>query len=80
MNTERLLTQLVEIEQAMDILEPAELRSMLCEAQETVLELEKQMIDVLLDYESLQLLMDFSRRPALSDLPEREVPGKYSVN
>jgi hypothetical protein len=80
MNTARLITQLLEIEQALGKVETARIRGMLFEAQESVLELEKQMIEVLTDYEGLQMLMDFSRNASVSALPERDIPAKLLVN
>ncbi len=81
MNTAHLIAQLLEIEQAVGKLEPARLRSMVFEAEETVLELEKQMIDLLLENESVQLLMEFSRRTSpVSEMPETKAPEKFLVN
>jgi len=80
MNTARLITQLLEIEQALGKVEPTRIRGMLFEAQESVLELEKQMIEILTDYEGLQMLMDFSRNAAASTLPDAEIPAKLLVN
>jgi hypothetical protein len=56
------------------------IRGMLFEAQESVLELEKQMIEILTDYEGLQMLMEFSRNAASSALPDREIPAKMLLN
>ncbi len=80
MNTARLITQLLEIEQALGKIEAPRIRGMLFEAQESVLELEKQMIEILTDYEGLQMLMEFSRNAAGSALPEREIQAKLLVN
>jgi len=81
MNTAYLITQLLEIEQAIGKLEPAQIRSMVFEAEESVLELEKQMIEILLENESVQMLMDYSlRSPSVSALPEAETPEKFLVN
>jgi hypothetical protein len=81
MNTAHLIAQLLEIEQAIGKLEPARIRSMVFEAEETVLDLEKQMIDILLESESVQLLMDFSRRTSpLSEMPVARTPEKFLVN
>ena len=80
MNTARLITQLLEIEQALGKIETPRIRGMLFEAQESVLELEKQMIEILTDYEGLQMLMEFSRNAAGSALPEREIQAKLLVN
>ena len=80
MNTARLITQLLEIEQALGTIETPRIRGMLFEAQESVLELEKQMIEILTDYEGLQMLMEFSRNSAGSARPKREIPAKLLVN
>jgi hypothetical protein len=80
MNTAHLITQLLEIEQAIGKVEPDRIRGMIFEAEESVLEIEKQMIEILTDYESLQMLMDFSRRSSASALPEHAAPDKFLVN
>jgi len=80
MNTARLITQLLEIEQALDNVDATRIRGMLFEAQESILELEKQMIQVLSDYEGLQMLMEFSRNSWNSTAPSAERPGKFLVN
>jgi hypothetical protein len=80
MNTARLITQLLEIEQALGKVETPRIRGMLFEAQESVLELEKQMIEILTDYEGLQMLMEFSRNAAGSTLSQKEIPAKLLVN
>jgi len=80
MNTARMITQLLEIEQALGKVETPRIRGMLFEAQESVLELEKQMIEILTDYEGLQMLMEFSRNAASSALPDREIPAKMLLN
>lgn len=80
MNTARLITQLLEIEQAIGKVDPARIRGMLFEAEESVLELEKQMIEILTDYEGMQMLMEFSRNAIGSALPEKAIPAKLLVN
>ncbi len=80
MNTARLINQLLEIERALGHLDTARIRGMLFDAEETVLDLEKQMIQIMTDYEGVQMLMDFSRNSANSILPEAEVPAKLRVN
>lgn len=80
MNTARLIAQLLEIEQSLGTVEPARIRGMLFEAQESVLEMEKQMIEILTDYEGLQMLMEFSRNSAISTLPTGQTPPKLLVN
>jgi hypothetical protein len=81
MNTAHLIAQLLDIEQAVGKVEPARIRGMLFEAEATVLELEKQMIEILTDYEGLQMLMDFSRRAnSPSALPDPAIPEKFFVN
>lgn len=80
MNTARLISQLLDVEQALGKLEPARIRGMLFEAQESVLELEAQMIQILSDYESLQMLMDFSRHSWDSAVPAARTPEKMLVN
>lgn len=80
MNTARLITQLLEIEQALGKIETPRIRGMLFEAQESVLELEKQMIEILTDYEGLQMLMEFSRNAVSSTMSAKETPAKLLVN
>ena len=80
MNTARLIAQILEIEQAVGTLEPARIRCMLFEVEESVLELEKQMIEILTDYEGLQMLMEFSHRSGESALPDVESSAKHLVN
>ena len=80
MNTARLITQLLEIEQALGNVETTRIRGMLFEAQESVLNLEKQMIQILSDYEGLQMLMEFSRHSWDSTVPNAETPGKLLIN
>jgi hypothetical protein len=80
MNTARLITQLLEIEQALGKVEAARIRGMLFEAQESVLELEKWMIQVLTDYEGLQMLIEFNRNAGSSSLLESDRPAKLLLN
>lgn len=80
MNTARLIQQLLDIEKALGHVETARIRGMLFEAEESVLDLEKQMIEMMTDYEGLQLLMDFSHNAANSTLPEAETPAKMLLN
>jgi hypothetical protein len=80
MNTAHLIAQLLEIEQAVGKVDPARIRCMVFEAEETVLALEKHMIEILTDYEGLQLLTEFSRRTSPAALPEPTAPEKFSVN
>jgi hypothetical protein len=80
MNTARLISQLLEIEQALDKVETGRIRGMLFEAQESVLNLEKHMIQILSDYEGLQMLMEFSRNSWDSTVPAADTPGKMLVN
>lgn len=80
MNTARLINQLLEIERALGHVETASIRGMLFEAEESVLDLERQMIQIMTDYEGVQMLMDFSRNSANSIMPDAEVPAKRRVN
>ena len=80
MNTARLISQLLEVEQALGKVDTASIRGMLFEAQESVLELEKQMIQMLSDYEGLQMLMEFSRHSWDSTVPEARTPEKLLIN
>jgi len=80
MNTARLIDQLLQIEQSLGKLETARIRGMIFEAQESVLELEKQMIEVLTDYEGLKMLIEFSRNSWDSVVPAAEAPAKFLVN
>lgn len=79
MNTARLISQLLEIEQALGKVDNGTIRGMLFEAQESVLNLEKQMIQILSDYEGLQMLMEFSRNSWDSTVPAADT-GKFLVN
>ena len=80
MNTARLITQLLEIEQALGKVDTPRIRGMLFEAQESVLDLEKQMIEILTDYEGMQMLMEFSRNAAASSIPDKQMPAKLLLN
>ncbi|MFP5227985.1 MAG: hypothetical protein ACLGXA_10170 [Acidobacteriota bacterium] len=80
MNTARLITQLLEIERALGHVETSRIRGMLFEAEESVLELEKQMLQIMTDCEGLQMLMEFSRNSAESMLQETDTPAKLLVN
>jgi len=80
MNTARLINQLLEIEQSLGKVEIARIRGMLFEAQESILDLERQMIEVLTDYEGLKMLMEFSRNSWDSVVPAAETPAKFLVN
>jgi hypothetical protein len=80
MNTAHLITQLVEIEKAIGKIDPARIRSMVFEAEESILQIEQQMIDLLLENDSLQQRLDNRQRPSLSDLPEPRVPEKFFIN
>jgi hypothetical protein len=53
----------------------------LSEIEEAVLEIEQQMIEILIENESLRQQMEFSERAAsASDLPEPRAAAKYFVN
>ena len=80
MNTARLINQLLEIEQALDHLDAASIRGMIFDAQESVLAIERQMIEMMTDYEGLRMLMEFSRNSAASPLAEADMPAKMLVN
>ncbi len=80
MNTARLINQLLEIERALGHVETTRIRGMLFEAEESVLDLEKQMIQIMTDYEGVQMLMEFSHQSANSTLVEAEIPAKLRVN
>lgn len=80
MNTARLINQLLEIERALGHVETATIRGMLFDAEESVLDLEKQMIQIMSDYEGVQMLMDFSRNSPNPMLPEAKSPAKLRVN
>jgi len=45
-----------------------------------LLQIEQQMIDLLLENDSLQQRLDNRQRPSLSDLPEPRVPEKFFIN
>lgn len=80
MTTAHLIAQLLDIEKAIGNVEPTRIRGMLFEAEESVLQLEKQMIEVLTDYQGLQMLMDFTSRTSPAALPEPVIPEKFFVN
>ena len=76
-----LITQLLEIERAIGKVDSARMRSMVFEVEETVLDIEQQMIGILIENESLRQQMEFSERVAsASDLPEPRAAAKYFVN
>ncbi|HUB20481.1 MAG TPA: hypothetical protein VL990_17700 [Acidobacteriaceae bacterium] len=80
MNTAHLLAQLIEIEQAVGKLDPGRIRAMLLDAQDTVVEVERKMIDILADHENLRMLVDFSHELSPSDVPGPVKPEKYFIN
>lgn len=80
MNTAHLITQLLEIEKAVGKTDPARIRAMVFEAEESILQIEQQMIDLLLENDSLQQRLDNRQRPSLSELPEPQVPEKFFIN
>jgi hypothetical protein len=80
MNTAHLITQLLEIEKAVGKIDPARIRAMVFEAEESILQIEQQMIDLLLENDSLQQRLDNRQRPSLAELPEPRVPEKFFIN
>ncbi len=80
MNTARLISQLLDVEQALGKVDTVRIRGMLFEAQESVIELEKEMIQILSDNEGLQMLMEFSRHSWGSAVPEARTPEKMLIN
>jgi hypothetical protein len=58
MNTAHLIAQLLEIEQAIGKVDPARIRGMVFEAEESILQIEQQMIDILIENESLRQRME----------------------
>jgi hypothetical protein len=80
MNTAHLITQLLEIEQAIGKVDPARIRGMLFEAEESILEIEQQIIAILVENESLHLRLDNGNRPSLAELSASRPVEKFSVN
>ncbi|HEX4310080.1 MAG TPA: hypothetical protein VHZ25_08620 [Acidobacteriaceae bacterium] len=81
MNAAHLITQLLEIERAIGKVDSARVRSMLFEAEQTVLDLEQQMIGILVENETLRRLVELSERAASApDLPQLRNSEKYLVN
>jgi hypothetical protein len=58
MNTAHLIAQLLEIEQAIGKVDPARIRGMVFESEESILQIEQQMIDILIENESLRQRME----------------------
>ena len=58
MNTAHLIAQLLEIEQAIGKVDPARIRGMVFEAEESILQIEQHMIDILIENESLRQRME----------------------
>jgi hypothetical protein len=80
MNTARLIAQLLEIEQAIGKLQPACVRSMVFEAEASILQIEQQMIDILIENESLRQRMESCRSSADPFLSEFSSPQKFLIN
>ena len=68
MNAASLLTQLLQIEQAEGHEHPEAVRAMLREAQDSVVELQREVLAILLEVEKLRRCADDSRRSLLSTL------------
>jgi regulator of replication initiation timing len=79
MNTAHLIAQLLNIEQAVGTLEPTRIRGLLFEAEESVLQIEQQMIELLLENDRLRERLEASRRSA-STLTEPRTTEKILVN
>jgi hypothetical protein len=58
MNTAHLIAQLLELEQAIGKVDPARIRGMVFESEESILQIEQQMIDILIENESLRQRME----------------------
>ncbi|HEY1498332.1 MAG TPA: hypothetical protein VGF88_02020 [Acidobacteriaceae bacterium] len=81
MNAAHLISQLLEIERAIGNGDLTRMRSMVFEAEETVLGIEKEMIEILIENESLRQQMDLNERAAsASSLSEPRLAAKYFVN
>jgi hypothetical protein len=80
MNTAHLIAKLLEIEQAIGKIEPARVRGMVFEAEESVLQIEQQMIDILIENESLRQRMENCRPSSPSILTEIDSPNKFLIN
>jgi hypothetical protein len=81
MNTAHLIAQLLEIEQAIGKLEPARIRGMLFEAEESILQIEQHLLEILVENESLRLRLDNGSRPSsLANLSLASNVEKFSVN
>lgn len=79
MNTAHLIAQLLEIERAIGTVDPTRVRGMLFEAEESVLQIEQQMIEVLLENENLRTRLE-NVRASGSGFIDSWTPGKFLVN
>jgi hypothetical protein len=80
MNTARLIAQLLEIEQAIGKVEPARIRGMVFEAEESILQIEQQLIEILIENESLRRRMESCRPSSSSIFTEFGTPEKFLIN
>jgi hypothetical protein len=80
MNTAHLIAQLLQIEQAVGKIDPARIRGMVFEAEESILQIEQQMIEILIENDSLRQRMECSRPPSSSALTELATPEKFLIN
>ena len=79
MNTAQFIAQLLQIEQAIGKIEPARIRGMVFEAEESILQIEQQMIEIPIENDlSLRQRMESSRPPSSSALTELATPRNSS--
>lgn len=79
MNTAHLIAQLLKIERAIGTVDPTRVRGMLFEAEESVLQIEQQLIEVLLENENLRTRLENGRQSG-SGFVDSWTPGKFLVN
>jgi len=80
MNTAHLIAQLLEIEQAIGALEPTRIRGLLFDAEESVLHIEQQMIELLLENERLRSRLDSTQDPSGASFLDFRTPAKAFIN
>ena len=80
MNTAHLISQLLEIEQAVGVMEPGRIRALLFEAEENVLRIEQQMIEILLENDRLRARLESTQDPSAATLLDFRAPAKVFIN
>ena len=81
MNAANLISQLLEIEKSVGKLDSARVRSMLFEVEQSVLDMEQQMVGILVENERLRWQVELSERAASApELPQLGNSEKYLIN